>query len=54
MPGIELTHQTVANWEATFAPMLTVKLRAKCKGKPCGKLHVDETYLKVSYQTLWR
>lgn len=51
--GIEFTHETVREWEANFAPILTVKLRAKRKGKPCGKIFVDETYLKVKGQQVY-
>ncbi len=53
--GFEFTHETVRNWEAYFAPLITEQLRSKRKGKGKGKgkgkagheWHVDETYVKV-------
>ena len=45
--GFEFTHETVRDWEARFAPLLTEKLRAKRMGKAGRSWHVDETYIKV-------
>lgn len=51
--GIELTHETVRDWEERFAPLFTTILKAKRKGKPGKKIHVDETYLKVKGQEVY-
>ena len=54
--GYEFTHETVREWEARFAPLLTAQLRAKRRG-PAGKSwYVDETYVKVKgqWQYLYR
>ena len=45
--GFELTHETVRDWEARFAPLLADKLRAKRKGQAGCSWHCDETYIKV-------
>ncbi len=45
--GFEFTHETVRDWEARFAPLLTAQLRAKRTGKAARAWHVDETYIKV-------
>jgi transposase-like protein len=42
------THETVREWEARCAPLLTARLRAKRRGKASRKWHVDETYVKVA------
>ena len=44
--GFEFTHETVRDWEARFAPLLTEQLRAKRTGKAARAWHVDETYIK--------
>ena len=38
--GYEFTHETVRDWEARFAPLLTAQLRAKrhCRDKAMGKV----------------
>ncbi len=46
--GIVFTHETVRDWEARFAPLLTARLQAKRRGQAGTKWHVDETYLKVN------
>src|ERR671919_2222553 len=47
MRGYQFTHETVREWEARFAPLLTEHLRRKRKGKAGKRWYVDETYLKV-------
>ncbi len=44
--GFTFTHETVREWEARFAPLLTERLRAKRRGKVGVRWHVDETYIK--------
>ena len=46
--GFEVTHETVRDGEARFAPLLANKLRAKRKGQAGRSWHIDETYIKVS------
>ena len=46
--GFSFTHETVREWEAHFAPLLTAHLRAKRCGTGGGKWHADETYVKVN------
>ncbi|MHB8629540.1 MAG: IS6 family transposase [Aggregatilineales bacterium] len=48
--GYEFTHETVRDWEARFAPLLTEQLRAKRRGQAGKSWYVDETYLKVHGQ----
>ncbi len=45
--GYEFTHETVRDWEARFAPLLTAQLRAKRRGQAGKSWYVDETYVKV-------
>jgi putative transposase len=45
--GFEFTHETVRDWGARFAPLITGHLRSKRKGKASHSWYVDETYLKV-------
>jgi putative transposase len=48
--GIIFSHETVREWEAKLAPILTAELRQRRRGKRgAGRRswHVDETYLKV-------
>jgi transposase-like protein len=45
--GFTFTHETVRAWEERFAPLLSVRLKAKRRGKAGRKWHVDETYIKV-------
>lgn len=46
--GFEFTHETVRDWEARFAPLITEQLRARRRGKAGRSWYVDETYLKVN------
>jgi transposase-like protein len=46
--GIRFTHETVRDWEARFAPLLTARLRAKHRGMAGTKWYVDETYVQVA------
>lgn len=46
--GFEFTHETVRDWEARFAPLVTEQLRRRRKGKAGRSWHVDETYVKVN------
>ncbi len=45
--GFVLSHETVRDWEARFAPLLTTRLRAKRRGMAGTKWLADETYLRV-------
>jgi putative transposase len=46
--GYELSHETVRDWEARFAPLLTDQIRRRRKNKVGRCWSVDETYIKVS------
>jgi transposase-like protein len=46
--GYVLTHETVRDWEARFAPLLTERLRAKRRGRARVSWYIDETYVKVA------
>ena len=48
--GYAFTHETVREWEARFAPLLTEQLRAKRQGQAGKSWYVDETYVKVHGQ----
>jgi len=41
------SHETVRDWEARFATLLTTQLSAKRRGQTGKSWYVDETYLKV-------
>lgn len=45
--GFEFTHETVRDWEARYAPLVTEHLRARRRGKAGRSWYVDETYVKV-------
>jgi len=45
--GFSFTHETIREWEARFAPLLTERLRATRRGKAGRRWHADETYVKV-------
>lgn len=45
--GFVLTHETVRDREARFAPLLSDRLRAKRRGLGGTTWHTDETYLRV-------
>src|SRR5262245_51323651 len=45
--GFCFTHETVREWEARFAPLLTERLRAQRRGTAGSRWHADETYLRV-------
>jgi putative transposase len=42
--GLVLTHETVRDWEARFAPLIADQLRKKRRGQAGTCWHVDETY----------
>ena len=46
--GYEVTHETVRDWEARFAPLLPGQLRGKRRGRAGRSWYIDETYVKVS------
>jgi transposase-like protein len=48
--GLVFSHETVRHWEAQVAPLLTMQLRAKRRGKAGTSWHCDETYIKVHGQ----
>jgi putative transposase len=45
--GWVVTHETVRDWEARFAPLIAEQLRRKRRGQAGTCWHVDETYIKV-------
>ncbi len=45
--GFVFSHETVRDWEACCALLLTTRLRAKRRGMVGTKWHADETYLRV-------
>ena len=45
--GLEVTHETVREWEFRFAPLLCEQLRAKRRGRASVSSYLDETYVKV-------
>jgi transposase-like protein len=45
--GIVFSHESVREWEARFAPLLTARLRSRRRGQAGAKWHADETYIKV-------
>jgi putative transposase len=45
--GFVFTHETVREWEAQLAPLLTETLRKHRRGKIGRSWYVDETYIKV-------
>ena len=50
--GFVFTHETVREWEARCAPLLTDRLRAKRRGQGGAQWHADETYVRVDGR--WR
>lgn len=48
--GFTFTHETVWEWEARFASLVTTRLRAKRRGTAGTRWHVGETYLEVDGQ----
>ena len=46
--GFRFTHETVRDWEARFAPLITAKLKAKRAQQFSEKWRVDETYLNIN------
>jgi transposase-like protein len=51
--GVELTHETVRDWEQRFAPYLTSAMKQRRRGKCSSRWHVDETYVKVRGQWVY-
>ncbi len=45
--GFVFSHETVRDWEACFAPLLTTRLRAKRRGMAGTNWYTDETYIRV-------
>jgi transposase-like protein len=46
--GVEVTHETIREWEFRFAPLLTGQLRAKRRARAGESWYLDETYAKVA------
>ena len=46
--GFAVTHETVREWEARFAPLLADRLRGKRRGRRSVSWYLDETYVKVA------
>jgi transposase-like protein len=42
--GFSFTHETIRDWEARFAPLITDQLRTKRRGQVGRSWYVDETY----------
>jgi len=53
--GIEVSHQTVKDWNEKFGALFAGEIRKRRK-KPSGRWHIDEVYLKINGQLLylWR
>ena len=49
--GFAFSHETVRQWEALVAPLLTEQVRRKRRGKAGKRWHADETY--VTIQGVW-
>ena len=45
--GLVFTHETVREWEAQLAPLLSEMLRKHRRGRIGASWYVDETYIKV-------
>lgn len=45
--GVAFTHETVRDWEARFAPLITDQVQMKRRGQGGASWQVDETYGKV-------
>lgn len=45
--GLSFTHETVRDWEARFAPLITELLRRRRRGATGPSWYVDETYIRV-------
>jgi putative transposase len=45
--GITISHETVRQWEAKFAPVLEKDLRVQRKGKTSKSWYTDETLIPV-------
>src|SRR5262245_17422601 len=45
--GFVFTHEAVREWEARFAPLITLRLRGRRRGQGGAKWHADETYVRV-------
>src|SRR6478735_8389248 len=48
--GYVFTHETVREWEARFAPLLSAHLKRGRRGQAGKSWYVDETYVKVHGQ----
>jgi putative transposase len=46
--GFVFPHETVRLWEATFAPLLTERLRQHRYGQDSRRWQVDETLIKIN------
>jgi transposase-like protein len=46
--GYDFSHETVREWEARCAPLLSAQLKAKRRGQAGKSWYVDETYVKVN------
>ena len=45
--GVEVTHETIREWEFRFAPLLAGQLRAKRRARAGESWYLDETYVKA-------
>src|SRR5215211_8958841 len=45
--GFVFTHETVREWEAELAPLISDHLRQRRRGKIGKSWYVDETYVKI-------
>ena len=46
--GVEVTHETIREWDFRFAPLLAGQLRAKRRARAGESWYLDETYVKVA------
>src|SRR4029077_1014283 len=48
--AIVFSHETVRDWEARFAPLLSARLKARRCGQTGKSWYTDETYIKINRQ----
>ncbi len=46
--GYEFTHETIREWEARFAPLLSAQLKTKRRGQADKSWYTDEKYVKIN------
>jgi len=51
--GVNITHETVRDWEQRFAPYLIDAMKKRRRRRCSSRWHVDETYAKVKGQWVY-